>query len=89
MFLLSKQFQITALKERENTQQNIFDKHNFYKQIKEVNQIDKKLKQIKKRYMKWLKEWCDIVSEEAVIQNLIFYQDYHFWVFESIITELL
>ena len=37
MFLSSEQFQITALKEKESTQQSIFDEHNFYKQIKEAN----------------------------------------------------
>ena len=31
MLLLLKQFQVTALKGGESTQQNISDKHNFYK----------------------------------------------------------
>ena len=67
MLLLSEWFQIAALKGEENTQQSIFSKHNFYKQIKEVNQVNRKLKWIKKKCVKQLKEWCDTVSEEAVI----------------------
>ena len=48
MLLLSEWFQIAVLKEKENIQQSIFDKYNFYKQIKKINQINRKLKQIKK-----------------------------------------
>ena len=37
MLLSLKQFQITALKGGESTQQGTPDKHNFYEQIKKVN----------------------------------------------------
>ena len=78
MLLLSEQFQVTVLKRRENTQQSTFSKHDFYKQVKEVNQINKELKQIKKRCVKQLKKWHNTVSEKAVIQNSILYKNYHF-----------
>ena len=52
VLLLLKQFQITALKGKESTQQSIFSKHDFYEQVKETNQIDKELKQIKKKCVK-------------------------------------
>ena len=52
MLLSSKQFQIAVLERRESTQQSTSDKHNFYKQIKKANQINKKLEQIKKRCVK-------------------------------------
>ena len=71
-------------------QQNIFDKHNFYKQIKEVNWVDRELKQIKKKCVKWSEEWCDIISKKkTMIQNSILYKNHYFWVSESMITELL
>ena len=47
-----KQFQITALKGRESTQQGTPDKHNFYEQIKEANQVDRELEWIKKKCVK-------------------------------------
>ena len=56
MLLSSKQFQITALKGEENTQQGISDKHNFYEQVKEINQVNKELKQIKKKCVKQSEE---------------------------------
>ena len=34
-------------------QQGTSDEHDFYEWVKEVNQIDKKLKQIKKRCVKY------------------------------------
>ena len=56
MLLLLEQFQVVALKERESMQQGISDKYNFYKQVKKVNQIDRELKQIKKKCVKQLKK---------------------------------
>ena len=55
MLLSLKWFQIAALKKEKSTQQGIFNKHNFYKQIKKMNQVDRELKQIKKRCVKQLK----------------------------------
>ena len=43
MLLSPEWFQITALKGKENMQQGISDKYDFYKWIKEVNQINKEL----------------------------------------------
>ena len=45
-------FQITTLEGGESTQQGTLSEHNFYKQIKEMNQINRKLEQIKKRCVK-------------------------------------
>ena len=56
MLLSLKQFQVAALKGGESMQQGILSKHDFYKQIKEANQIDRELKQIKKRCVKQLKK---------------------------------
>ena len=89
MLLSLKQFQVTALKEGESMQQGISDEHDFYEWVKEVNQIDRELKQIKKKCVTWFKEWHNTVSEKAVIQDLILYKNYCFWVSESMITELL
>ena len=89
MLLSSEQFQVTALKGGESTQQSILNKHNFYKQIKKTNQIDRKLKQIKKKCVKQSEKWHDTVSEKAVIQNLILYKNHCLWVSESMITEFL
>ena len=89
MLLSLKQFQVAALEGGENMQQGILSKHDFYKQTKEANQVDRKLKWIKKRCVKWLKKWCNTVSEEAVIQNSILYKNHHFWVPENMITEFL
>ena len=44
MLLSLKQFQIAVLEERESMQQSISDEHNFYEWVKEVNQINRKLK---------------------------------------------
>ena len=55
VFLSLKQFQIAVLKKGKSMQQSISDKHDFYKQIKEINQIDRELKQIKKKCVKQLK----------------------------------
>ena len=52
MLLSLKWFQITALKEGESMQQNISSEHDFYKWVKEINQVNKKLKQIKKKCVK-------------------------------------
>ena len=52
MLLSSEWFQITVLKGGESTQQSISDKHDFYEQIKKVNQINRELEWIKKRYVK-------------------------------------
>ena len=52
VLLPPEQFQVTALEGGESTQQGILSKHNFYKQIKEANQVDRKLKQIKKKCVK-------------------------------------
>ena len=84
-----KQFQITALKGRESTQQGTPGKHNFYEWVKEVNWVDKELEWIKKRCVKWPEEWCDIVLKKAVIQNSILYKNHYLWISESMITELL
>ena len=89
VLLSLKQFQVATLKGKESMQQGTPDEHDFYEQVKEVNQVDKGLKWIKKRCVEWLKRWCDTVSERAVIQNSILYKNYHLWVSESMITELL
>ena len=52
VLLSSEWFQITTLEGGESTQQGIPSKHNFYEQIKEVNQVDRELEQIKKRCVK-------------------------------------
>ena len=89
MLLPPEQFQVTTLKEGESTQQGILSKHNFYEQINKTNQVERELKQIKKKCVKQSEKWHDIVSERAVIQNSILYKNHHFWVPESMITELL
>ena len=81
--------QIAALKRGESMQQGISSEHDFYKWVKEVNQVDRELKQIKKKCVKQLKEWYNTVSEEVIVKNSILYKDHHFWVPESIITKLL
>ena len=78
MLLSLKWFQVAALEGGESTQQSTSDKHNFYEQVKEANQVDRELKQIKKRCVKWSEEWCDTVSKKAVIQNSILYKNYYF-----------
>ena len=70
-------------------QQGTPDKHNFYEQTKKANQVNRKLKQIKKRCVKQSERWCDTVLKKTMIQNLILYKNHHFWISESIITELL
>ena len=87
VLLSSEQFQIAVLKREESTQQSTLSKHNFYKQIKEVNQIDRKLKQIKKKCVKQSEKWYDTVSKKTMIQNSIFYKNHYLWVSENIITE--
>ena len=52
VLLSSKQFQIAILKGGESMQQGTSGKHNFYEWVKEVNQVDRELKQIKKRCVK-------------------------------------
>ena len=89
MLLSSKQFQIAVLERGESTQWGTSGKHNFYKQVKKANQIDRELEWIKKRCVKQSERWHNTVSKKAVIQDLIFYKDYHFWVSESMITEFL
>ena len=54
-----------------------------------MNWVNRKLKQIKKKCVKWLKKWCDTVSEKAMIQNSIFYKDYCLSISENMIIELL
>ena len=49
VLLSSEQFQVAALEGGENTQQGTPSKHDFYEQVKEVNQIDRELEWIKKR----------------------------------------
>ena len=44
MLLSLKQFQVAVLKGGESIQQGTPGKHNFYEQIKEVNQVDRELK---------------------------------------------
>ena len=56
VLLSLKQFQVAALKGGESIQQGTFSKHNFYEQIKEVNQVDRGLKQVKKRCVKQSEE---------------------------------
>ena len=89
MLLPPEQFQVTALEGGESMQQGTPSKHNFYERVKEVNQVNRELEQIKKRCVEQLEGWHDTVSEGAVIQDSIFYKDHHLWVSESIITELL
>ena len=48
-------------------QQGTPSKHNFYKWVKKANQIDRKLKQIKKKCVKQLKKWHNTVLKKAVI----------------------
>ena len=67
MLLSLKWFQATALGGGESTQQGILDEHNFYKWVKEANQIDRELKQIKKKCVKQPEEWHDTVSEKVLI----------------------
>ena len=52
MLLSSEQFQVAALEGGESMQQGTSSKHNFYEQVKEVNQVDRELKWIKKRCVK-------------------------------------
>ena len=89
MLLSLKQFQTATLKGGESTQQSTPGKHNFYEQIKEANQVDRELKQIKKKCVKQSERWCDTVSEKAVIQDSILYKNHYLWISESMITELL
>ena len=77
MLLSLKQFQVAALKGRESMQQGTFGKHDFYKWVKKTNQVDKKLKWIKRRCVKWSEEWCDTVLKKAVIQNSILYKNHY------------
>ena len=89
MLLSPEQFQVTALEGGESTQQGTPSKHNFYEQVKEANQVDRELEQIKRRCVEWPEGWHDTVSEGAVVQNSILYKNHHLWIFESMITELL
>ena len=52
MLLSLKQFQAAVLEREENTQQSILDEFNFYEQVKKVNQVNRELKQIKKKCVK-------------------------------------
>ena len=54
-----------------------------------MNQVNRELKQIKKRCVEQLEGWHDIIPEEAVVQDSILYKNHHLWVPESMITELL
>ena len=67
MLLSSEWFQITALEGGESTQQGTPGKHNFYEQTKKANQVNRELKQIKKRCVKQSEKWYDIVSKKAVV----------------------
>ena len=78
MLLPPEQFQITALEGGEGMQQDTLSEHNFYEQAKEANQVDKELKQIKKRCVEQPEEWCDTVLKEAVVQDSILYKNHHF-----------
>ena len=49
VLLPPEQFKTAALEGRESTQQGTPSKHNFYEQVKEANQVDRELEQIKKR----------------------------------------
>ena len=89
VLLSLKQFQVTALEGEESMQQGTPGECNFYEWVKEVNWVDKELEQIKRRCVEQPEEWCDTVPEEAVVQDSILYKDYHLWVSESMITELL
>ena len=89
MLLSPEQFQVAALEGGESTQQSTLSEHDFYEQAKEANQINRELEWIKKRCVKQPEGWHDTVSERAVIQDSILYKDYHLWVPESMITELL
>ena len=44
VLLPPEQFQITALEKGESTQWSTSSKHNFYKQVKKANQVNRKLK---------------------------------------------
>ena len=77
MLLSSEWFQVTALEGGESMQQGTPSEHNFYEQVKEVNQVDKELKQIKKRYVKQLEGWHDTVLKGAVVQDSILYKNHH------------
>ena len=48
-------------------QQGTLSKHNFYEWVKKANQVNRELKQIKKRCVKQLEKWYDTVSEKAVV----------------------
>ena len=89
MLLPLEQFQITALKGGESTQQGTLSEHNFYEQVKKANQINRELKQTKKKCVKQSEEWHDTVLEETVIQNSILYKNHCLWISESMIIELL
>ena len=89
VLLSPKWFQVTTLKGGKSTQQGTPGKHNFYEQIKEANWVDRELKQIKKRCVKWSEKWCNTVLKEAVVQNSIYYKNHYLWVLESMITEFL
>ena len=67
VLLSLKWFQVAALKGGESTQQGTPSECDFYKQVKEVNQVDRKLKQIKKKCVKCLEKWCDTVLKGAVV----------------------
>ena len=67
VLLSLKWFQVAALEGGESTQQGTPGEHNFYEWVKEVNQVDRELEQIKKRCVKHLKGWCDTVLKGAVI----------------------
>ena len=67
VLLSSEWFQVAALKGRESTQQSTPGKHNFYEQVKEANQVDRELEQIKRRCVKQPEGWHDTVPEEAVV----------------------
>ena len=87
MLLSLKWFQVAALKGGESMQQGTFSKHNFYEWVKKMNQVDRKLKWIKKKCVKWSEGWHNTVSKKAVIQDSILYKDHHLWVFKNMITE--
>ena len=69
MLLLPKWFQVTALEGGESTQQGTPGEHNFYEQVKEANQVDRELEQIKRRCVEQPEGWCDTVPEGAVVQD--------------------
>ena len=56
VLLSPEQFQITTLEGGESTQQGTPGEHDFYEWVKEVNQVDKELEQIKKKCVKQSEE---------------------------------